>query len=565
MLGNSKRKFTTMKKSLFKIFFASVSAMLLLACSYSQASVKELKATILKDDGDKGIQAARKVATLKAKDADSFVELIDQVSGDKRYSLIYSLGVAKSEKARPIFLDIIANTDDDFDSLSALWALELLPKKSDTATIEALFSAFMSKRARSKEYAAELISDNYSKDAIAFMRENINGEDPYLTHQTLVLAGLCNATDVLGDIFAACERNRNFIPITIDHCHRIITAEYFDEFMKYLVTVDNFQRFVKNATNAAIRLDKYGELKSFMLKTAETGSDKQIKSAEDFLSKMPPRVPLLAMCTAVLDWSKGGNERETMTNEKVKLLAKLGYVGVQPELSRIMPLDQLPNLYRTMRFAGVRNGALYIGAHVKEDRVDAHPLKTIFKVCRPFSTNVWLAMPKDQDKNIPRDNNEVVNKFVQNYINEAAHNGLDISIYPHINFFFDNAKETLEYLKENGLDSKNMFVTFNLIHEFWHVKQKLKDDSKATPEYMAKFVLDNKDKINIVTICGINIHHSISPLGEKGGFDTEKFVKLLLDGGYKGDIGVQGFGIWGQMPIEDALKISMENWRKWFD
>jgi|GEM_PF-5556582 len=557
-----------MKKSLFKTFFITLTALLFAASSYAQ-SAKDLKATILKDDTDKGIQAARKVATLKAKDADSFVELLsnDKVSGDKRYSLIYSLGVAKSEKARPALLDIIANSDDDFESLSALWALELLPKISNAATIESLFSAFVSKRARSKDFAADLIQEYYSKPVIEFLRANINGDETFIAHQTVVLAGLCNATDVIGDIFALCKKNSNFVPITVENCHRIITEEYFDEFLNMLVNVENFNRFVKNVTNAAIRLDKYSELKSFMQKTAETGSEKQTKAAEDFLSKMPPRVPLYAMCTAVLDWSKrfDGDKKETMTNEKVKLLAKLGYVGVQPELSRIMPLEQLPNLYRTMRYAGVRNSALYVGAHVKEDRVDAHPLKTVFKVCRPFNTNVWLSMPKDQDKDIPRDNNEVVNKFVKNYIDEAAFNGLSISIYPHINFFFDNAKDTLEYLKENGLEAKNMFVTFNLIHEFWHVKQKLKDDSKCTPEYMAKFVLDNKDKINIVTINGINEHHNICPLGEKGGFDTEKFVKLLLDGGYKGEIGVQGFGVWGQMPIEDALKISMENWRKWLD
>jgi sugar phosphate isomerase/epimerase len=47
---------------------------------------------------------------------------------------------------------------------------------------------------------------------------------------------------------------------------------------------------------------------------------------------------------------------------------------------------------------------------------------------------------------------------------------------------------------------------------------------------------------------------------DRGSFDVSKFLKALKDSGYTGPIGLQGYGIGGD--VYDNLKRSMNAWRQ---
>lgn len=277
-------------------------------------------------------------------------------------------------------------------------------------------------------------------------------------------------------------------------------------------------------------------------------------SATRIIETLPPKVPLYAMCTSFLDWSKG----EQISDEKIRLVARLGFSGVQPEIGRVGDFNGVQGKFTAMRMADLRMNALFVGCFADESGITLPSMETLMLYCRPFSSALWLSISYGNTKT--PDRAKIVESLKQ-IAKECERNGVDLIIYPHEGNYIDNAAAAIELANESGC--KNVFVTYNLIHEYWYAKRVAKNMEMTAPEAMAKFVLDNPDKIKIVTVNGINSDDWICPLGT-GDFDTGKFAHAIVDGGYNGVIGLQGFGTWGQMPMEDALAMSMKAWKEWF-
>jgi hydroxypyruvate isomerase len=98
------------------------------------------------------------------------------------------------------------------------------------------------------------------------------------------------------------------------------------------------------------------------------------------------------------------------------------------------------------------------------------------------------------------------------------------------------------------VNRRNVGVTFNLYH--W-----LK---KGQVENLEQTIIKSMPYLFVVTINGSSSAGSIETL-DRGTFDIYNFLKILNQQGYTGPVGLQGYGLTGD--IRENLKRSMDAWR----
>jgi sugar phosphate isomerase/epimerase len=137
----------------------------------------------------------------------------------------------------------------------------------------------------------------------------------------------------------------------------------------------------------------------------------------------------------------------------------------------------------------------------------------------------------------------------------ASDSGAQILLYPHSYMWMERIEDAVRVADK--VDRPNVGVMFNLCH--WLRVSKDRDYksrlAKAMPRLWA------------VSISGADEFddkpgwaHYIQPLG-RGSFDMPAFLKTLRQLGYTGPVGLQCFGIPGDM--RDTLAESMKAWRSY--
>jgi sugar phosphate isomerase/epimerase len=135
----------------------------------------------------------------------------------------------------------------------------------------------------------------------------------------------------------------------------------------------------------------------------------------------------------------------------------------------------------------------------------------------------------------------------------AADSGAQILLYPHSYMWMERIEDAVRVADK--VDRPNVGVMFNLCH--WLRVSKDRDYKSRLAEAMPR--------LWAVSISGADEFddkpgwaHYIQPLG-RGSFDMLAFLKTLRQLGYTGPIGLQCFGIPGD--VRDNLAESMKAWR----
>ncbi len=129
----------------------------------------------------------------------------------------------------------------------------------------------------------------------------------------------------------------------------------------------------------------------------------------------------------------------------------------------------------------------------------------------------------------------------------AQQSGVRIALYPHNRCWLEKIEDAVRVAEKTN--RQNVGVTFNLYHWLQADKGKNLDSlvAKAMPYLFA------------VTINGSSLEGSIETL-DKGAFDVYRFLRALKSAGYTGPIGLQGYGIGGD--VRENLRRSMQAWRE---
>jgi len=254
--------------------------------------------------------------------------------------------------------------------------------------------------------------------------------------------------------------------------------------------------------------------------------------------------PFFAMCTGTKD-----AQHPTVASQ-VAMLRELEYDGIDH-----MGTRNVAETVREADAAGLRMFGIYVGG-IDIDPDDPLPGGLRDAVSRLEGTGavVWIPLQSRKFRlSSPAGDAHAVEK-VRAIADQAAASGVSVALYPHANLWLERVEDAVRVARKTA--RPNVGVTFNLCH--W---LKVSEDqdllsilTQATP-YLA-----------MVTINGADTGgwswgwSSLIQTLDRGSYDTYRVLAVLRELGYTGPIGLQGYGIGGD--VEDNLRRSKQAWDK---
>lgn len=246
--------------------------------------------------------------------------------------------------------------------------------------------------------------------------------------------------------------------------------------------------------------------------------------------------------------SNGAKDENHQTPEsQAALLKELGYDGMG-----YTPADGVGEMVQALDASGLKLFAVYLGANIDPDQPKYDPKwKAVLQSLKGRDTVVWVYIQSKKLKPSTPEGDPRAVEIVREIADLAEQSGLQVALYPHVWFWVERIEDAVRVARK--VNRKNVGVTFNLCH--W-----LKVDDPQTLQ--ARLALA-KPYLFSVTINGADTKggwdHLIQTL-DRGAFDIYTFLKRLNEMGYTGPIGLQCYGIKGD--VRENLGRSMAAWRK---
>lgn len=238
--------------------------------------------------------------------------------------------------------------------------------------------------------------------------------------------------------------------------------------------------------------------------------------------------------------------------QQLSLVKSLGYKGMSWTLG---DLNQVIQVEKDAKSLGLKIYALYAPITLQRDELSYPPsLAQAMEALKGTDTLIWLMINSDAYAKSSPDGDKIAVRGIRELADKAQSDHLRIAIYPHIGSWTERIQDALRVVKE--VNRKNVGVTFNLCHCLQV------GDEKLIPELLREAA----SHLFMVTINGADTNAAgapwtrlIQPLGD-GSYDMIPLLRTLQEIKYSGPIGLQGFGLQGD--ITQNLKQSMTTWRK---
>jgi sugar phosphate isomerase/epimerase len=233
---------------------------------------------------------------------------------------------------------------------------------------------------------------------------------------------------------------------------------------------------------------------------------------------------------------------------QAETVKKLGYDGIHYNYTN--PKD-FAIKRSACRAAGVPIQAVYIYTFVDQPGKSYDPgIKEMIRMLKGSQTIIWMTLRDGKRGKQDAEAAEVVREIA----GLAAEAGLKVSLYPHAGFYVATAEDAVRIARIVNLP--NVGVTVNLCHELF----------AGNGERLAEVVKTASPYLNLVSINGAAAipgkgpkAWTTLPLGS-GTFDTDLFLRLIRDSGYRGPIGHQFYAVAGD--DMQKLKHAIESWKK---
>lgn len=234
-------------------------------------------------------------------------------------------------------------------------------------------------------------------------------------------------------------------------------------------------------------------------------------------------------------------------SKQAETIKSLGYDGIHYNYTN--PKDFATKI-AACKSAGVPIQAMYVYSFVNKPGASYDPgIKDVIRMLKGSETIIWLTL---RDGKSGQQDKEAV-QVVREIAGLAAESGLKVSLYPHAGFYVATAEDAVRVAKQVAMP--NVGVSINLCHELF----------AGNSERLGEVVKTAAPYLNLVSINGASpipgkgpkVWDTL-PLGS-GTFDTESFLRLIRDSGYRGPIGHQFFAVAG----DDTQKLTkaIESWK----
>ena len=250
--------------------------------------------------------------------------------------------------------------------------------------------------------------------------------------------------------------------------------------------------------------------------------------------------PFFAMDTSVKDAAHLSFESQ------IKMLQALGYEGMDHT-----GVDNLTEKQVQLDRHSLRLFAVYLDVWADRDKQSFNDgLERAAKRLKGRDVVLWVPIRSHDFEPSSEAGDEQAVAIIRRIADIAAANDLTVALYPHSFFYLQTVDDALRLVEQVG--RKNVGLTFNLCH--WLRVDN--SDLKSLLQKAAPFLF-------MVTINGADNEGDwkqlIQPL-DAGDYDVTQVLDLLKKIDYRGPIGLQGYGIGGN--VEDNLRRSMQTWRK---
>jgi len=261
------------------------------------------------------------------------------------------------------------------------------------------------------------------------------------------------------------------------------------------------------------------------------------------LDRMGLTNPFFAMDTGTID------DAHKSAESQAQMLKELGYAGIGYwERDGSKGAAGLAEMLGELDKNGLKAFPEYFTIKLEEQNEKFMPLITeSIGLLAGRGTYVWLAITSDSQRKSSPGGDEKAVAIIRQIADIAHEQGVGVALYPHVNFWLEKTDDAIRVAEK--ANRRNVGITFNLYH---YLKTRNSADvntaiQKAMPYLFA------------VTINGTTPAGSIETL-DSGTFDVYAFLKELKNKGFKGQIGLQHYGITGDVHVN--LKRSMEAWKR---
>ncbi len=234
---------------------------------------------------------------------------------------------------------------------------------------------------------------------------------------------------------------------------------------------------------------------------------------------------------------------------QVEMLKELGYPGI----GYCRELAGVPEMLRQLDKHGLRMFALYVPVKLDSDSEPYDPrLEETLRLLQGRDTFIWLSFQSQKHKPSAPEGDPRAVEIIRRVADMARPAGLRVALYPHHKFWLERVEDALRLTKKSGRE--NVGVTFNLCH--WRAvdsEANLKPLMKQASPHLMMVTINGSER----EITGLDTW--IETL-DRGSYDVSKFLRALMEVGYGGPIGLQGYGIKGD--VRDNLERSMAAWRE---
>jgi sugar phosphate isomerase/epimerase len=235
--------------------------------------------------------------------------------------------------------------------------------------------------------------------------------------------------------------------------------------------------------------------------------------------------------------------------QQAALLKELGYDGVGH-----LWLDNIPERLKTLDAAGLKLFQITMTVDITPGKQAYDPkLKEVMPLLKGRGVQFVLLMNGLKPSDPAGDVRAV--EIIREMAALARDSGAQLLLYPHSYMWMERIEDAVRVADK--VDRPNVGVMFNLCH--W---LRVSKDRNYKP-----LLAQAMPRLWAVSISGADEFddkpgwaHYIQPLG-RGSFDMLAFLKTLRQLGYTGPIGLQCYGIQGD--VRDTLAESMKAWRSY--
>ncbi len=226
---------------------------------------------------------------------------------------------------------------------------------------------------------------------------------------------------------------------------------------------------------------------------------------------------------------------------KISMLADVGYTGVDFSALSFFDrsVDQLPDVLAAVDEHGLTLYGVYLDVFIDDGACPPEVERAIELLRGREETVVWAALRSARHEPGSSAGDAAAVATVGAVADLAAGAGLRVVLYPHTDFYAERVADNVRIARQVGRE--NVGVTWNLCH--W-----LKVEAGLGFEKTAELAMPHLMR---VTISGADPREGdlgwdrlIQPL-DAGSYDVYGFVRRLRRLGYRGPVGLQGYGIGG--------------------